>query len=113
MIFPPRIEVAIKEGNSEHAKEEMIEEAKAMIRVTNHDHIVNFYGISMNGENVYILLEFCSFGDIGSFLKRHSENFRLKMEHGNYKDVISWCVQVADAIEFLVKNDIIHVSSLL
>ena len=113
MIFPPRIEVAIKEGNSEHAKEEMIEEAKAMIRVTNHDHIVNFYGISMNGENVYILLEFCSFGSIDSFLEKNSENFRLKMEHGNYKDVVSWCVQVADAMEFLVKNDIIHVSSLL
>ena len=84
-----------------------------MIRVPKHDHIVNFQGISVDGEKVYLLLEFCSFGAIDSFLKRHSENFRIKMEHGNYKDVVSWCVQVADAMEFMVKNNIIHVSTLI
>ena len=91
----------------------MLAEAKTMIRVTNHDHIVNIQGISINEEKVYILLEFCSFGAIDSFLKRHSENFRIKMEHGNYKDFVSWCVQVADAMEFMVKNNIIHVSTLI
>ena len=92
----------------------MIEEAKSMILVANHDHIVNFHGISMNGENVYILLEFCSFGSVDKFLRRHSENFRMKMDHGNYKDVVSWCLQVADAMEFLAKPEsyIIHVSHL-
>ena len=104
-----RIEVAIREGNSSNAKEEMLEEAKAMIRVAKHDHIVNFQGISMDGEKVYVLLEFCSFGAIDSFLKSHLENFRMKLEQGNYKEVVSWCVQVADAMAFLVKNDIIHV----
>ena len=108
--FFSRIEVAIKEGTSENAKEEMLEEAKAMIRVTKHDHIVNFQGISMDGDKVYVLLEFCSFGAIDSYLKSNSENFRMKLEHGNFKEVVSWCVQVADAMDFLVKNDIIHVS---
>ena len=105
------MQVAIKEGNSENAKEEMLEEAKAMIRVATHDHIVNFQGISMDGEKVYLLLEFCSFGAINSFLQKHSENFRTKMEHGDFQQVVSWCVQVADAMEFLVKNNIIHVST--
>ena len=91
----------------------MLEEAKAMIRVAKHDHIVNFQGISMDGEKVYVLLEFCSFGAIDSFLRSHNENFRMKMEGGNFKEVVSWCVQVADAMEFLVKNDIIHVSALI
>ena len=108
----PRIEVAIKEGSSSNAKEEMLEEAKAMIRVAKHDHIVNFLGISMDGEKVYVLLEFCSFGSIDSFLEKNSENFRTKMECGNYKEVVSWFVQVADAMDFLVKNNIIHVSTL-
>ena len=107
----PRIEVAIKEGSSSNAKEEMLEEAKAMIRVPKHDHIVNFLGISVDGEKVYVLLEFCSFGAIDSFLQKNSETFRMKMERGNYKEVVSWCVQVADAMEFLVKNNIIHVST--
>ena len=89
----------------------MFEEAKAMIRVAKHDHIVNFQGISMDGEKVYLLLEFCSFGAIDSFLEKNSNNFRTKMECGDFKEVISWCVQVADAMEFLVKNNIIHVST--
>ena len=84
-----------------------------MIRVAKHDHIVNFQGISMDGEKVYVLLEFCSFGAIDSFLQKNSENFRMKMEGGNYKEVVSWCHQVADAMEFLVKNNIIHVSTYL
>ena len=90
----------------------MLEEAKAMIRVAKHDHIVNFLGISMDGEKVYVLLEFCSFGSIDSFLEKNSENFRMKMECGNYKEVVSWFVQVADAMDFLVKNNIIHVSTI-
>ena len=89
----------------------MLEEAKAMIRVAKHDNIVNFLGISMDGEKVYVLLEFCSFGSIDSFLEKNSENFRMKMECGNYKEVVSWFVQVADAMDFLVKNNIIHVST--
>ena len=91
----------------------MLEEAKAMIRVAKHDHIVNFLGISTDEEKVYVLLEFCSFGAIDSFLRSNKENFRMKMESGNFKEVVSWCVQVADAMDFLVKNDIIHVSALL
>ena len=112
MLPFPRIEVAIKEGSSSNAKEEMLEEAKAMIRVAKHDHIVNFLGISVDGEKVYVLLEFCSFGSIDSFLEKNSENFRMKMECGNYKEVVSWFVQVADAMDFLVKNNIIHVSTI-
>ena len=90
----------------------MLEEAKAMIRVPKHDHIVNFQGVSMDGEKVYLLLEFCSFGAIDDFLQKNSANFRAKLEHGDYKEVVSWCYQVADAMEFLVKNNIIHVSLL-
>ena len=67
----------------------------------------------MDGEKVYLLLEFCSFGAIDDFLQKHSANFRAKLEHGDNKEVVSWCYQVADAMEFLVKNDIIHVSALL
>ena len=39
--FIPRFEVAIKEAQVQNAKNDMLEEAKAMIRVSKHDHIVN------------------------------------------------------------------------
>ena len=104
------MEVAIKEGNSESATEEMVEEAKAMIRVSKHDHIVNFQGISTEGTRVVILLEFCSFGSIDNFLRKHTANFRTKLENQSFREIVTWCSQVADAMEFLVTNEIIHVS---
>ena len=87
----------------------MIEEAKAMIRVPKHDHIVNFQGISMQGNRVYVLLEFCSFGTMDSFLQANEDNYRDKLENKSFKEFISWFYQVADAMEFLVENNIIHV----
>ena len=40
-----RFEVAIKEAIVQNARYELFEEAKAMIRVSKHDHIVNIQGI--------------------------------------------------------------------
>ena len=59
-----RIEVAIKEAHSQDAKEEMLQEAKSMIKVSKHDHIVNFQGVCVENDSVYLLLEFCSLGPI-------------------------------------------------
>ena len=104
------MEVAIKEGNSDSAMEEMVEEAKAMIRVSKHDFIVNFQGISTDNSRVFILLEFCSFGSIDTFLQKRAAIFRAKLENQNFTEFVTWCYQVADAMEFLVSNEIIHVS---
>ena len=87
----------------------MLEEAKAMIRVSQHDHIVNFQGISVQENQVYLLLEYCSFGPIDNYLQDYSEHYNFKLEHGSFKEIINWCIQVAEALEFLVKNNIIHV----
>ena len=102
--------MAIKEGNSGDAAEEMVEEAKAMIRVSKHNHIVNFQGISMQDNKVYVLLEFCSFGSIDNFLQRNSIKFGAMLENQDFKQIVSWCKQVADGMEFLVAKGIIHVS---
>ena len=102
--------MAIKEGNSGDAAEEMVEEAKAMIRVSKHNHIVNFQGISVQGNKVYVLLEFCSFGSIDNFLQRNSIKFGAMLENQDFKQIVSWCKQVADGMEFLVAKGIIHVS---
>ena len=103
--------MAIKEGISEDSRDDMLEEAKAMIKVPTHEHIVNFHGISMHENQVYVLLEFCSMGSLDKYLRKHKENLTVKLEHGDYEEVVNWCVQVADAMEFLAKpeNNIIHV----
>ena len=79
------------------------------VRVSKHNHIVNFQGISVQGNKVYVLLEFCSFGSIDNFLQSHSIKFGAMLENQDFKQVVSWCKQVADGMEFLVAKGIIHV----
>ena len=105
-----RIEVAIKEAHAKDAKEEMLEEAKSMIKVSKHDHIVNFQGVCVENDSVYLLLEFCSLGPIENFLQLHREEFISKLENNDSKELIQWCAQVADGMEFLASKNIIHVS---
>ena len=104
-----RFEVAIKEATTADSKEEMLDEAKSMIRVSKHDHIVNFQGISINSGHVYLLLEFCHFGSIHKFLQLKEAEFRIKLQKQSNRELICWSSQVANAMGFLAKNDIIHV----
>ena len=87
----------------------MLDEAKSMIRVSKHDHIVNFQGISINSGHVYLLLEFCHFGSIHKFLQIKEAEFRIKLQKQSNRELICWSSQVAEAMGFLAKNDIIHV----
>ena len=104
--FIPRFEVAIKEAQVENAKNDMLEEAKAMIRVSKHDHIVNIQGLCQHNDSVYLLLEFCALGAIDDFLRKQS-----KLGTHNIQDMTQWCRQVADGMEFLADKNIIHVST--
>ena len=87
----------------------MLDEAKAMLRVSQHNHIVNFQGISINEKQVYLLAEYCAFGPIDTFLYKYLDCYTLKLESGDYSEILKWCIQVAEALEFLVENNIIHV----
>ena len=108
-----RMEVAIKEAHAEETIEEMIEEAKTMIRVSKHDHIVNFQGICLHNEVVFLLLEFCALGPIKNFLQEHALEIRSKLRQNEYGEMIKWCAQIADGMEFLTNKNIIHVSTQL
>ena len=107
------MEVAIKEASSEEAQTEMLDEAKAMIKVSKHDHIVNIQGISVYESCVYLLLEFCSNGAIEDYLQKNQKEFTKKLRDNTSKEIICWSKQVADAMGFLAKKDIIHVSFFL
>lgn len=116
----------------------MLDEAKAMIKVSKHDHIVNiqgililkfhapftyaksrkleiyiafstFVGLTMKDNSVYLLLEYCTNGPIDQYLRKHERQFRNKFMSQSYDDVVTWGIQVCDAMGFLAKNNIIHV----
>ena len=107
------MEVAIKEAHAKDSKEEMLEEAKSMIKVSKHDHIVNFQGVCVENDSVYLLLEFCSLGPIEKYLQFHTKEIIFKLENNDFEELIQWCAQVADGMEFLASKNIIHVSLFL
>ena len=103
------MEVAIKEDSGNDSKETMLDEAMAMIRVSKHDHIVNFQGVCVHQNAVYLLLEFCVNGQIDSYLRKNARQMITKLDNQNYSDLIKWCAQVADGMGFLITKNIIHV----
>ena len=108
--FDFRFEVAIKESQEQGTKLEMLDEAKAMIRVSKHDHIVNFQGICVANDSVYLLLEYCTLGSIDFYLRKHVREMNQKLRNQNFLVLMGWCIQIADGMEFLVKENVIHVS---
>ena len=107
-----RIEVAVKEAFEKDAKEEMLDEAKTMIRVSKHDHIVNFQGVCVHNDLVYLLLEFCSLGRIDNFLQKYAKQMESKLANQDFTDLVQWGADIADGMEFLVSENIIHVSQI-
>ena len=75
------------------------------VRVSKHDHIVNIQGVCEYEESVFLLLEFCALGSIDDFLRKNSNS-----GYYNTEELIKWCFQVADGMEFLAKKNVIHVS---
>ena len=104
------MEVAIKVAHKKEAKDEMLEEAKTMIRVSKHDHIVNFQGLSVHDDAVYLLLEFCGLGPIDGYLQKHAKEMNSKLKNDEWEELVEWCTQIADGMAFLVQKSIIHVS---
>ena len=83
----------------------MLDEAKAMIRVSKHDHIVNFQGICVANDSVYLLLEYCTLGSIDAYLRKHVRDLNQKLRNQNFSGLMGWCIQIADGMEFLVKEN--------
>ena len=84
----------------------------------NHLNIVNLLGACTfpPDQPTYILLEYCSFGDLKKFLCTHKEEFesRLKNVPGNYDSpytatlLLRWCYDIAAGMAYLAKKNVMH-----
>ena len=91
-------EVAIKKVKSK--EEASIKNLKKL----NHPNLVKFKGASFNGDKFYcIVMEFCPFGQLYTFLNSTKENFYLKPSL-----MIDWSKQIAAGMQHLHLNKIIH-----
>ena len=105
-----KVEVAVKEAIRLEEKTDFIHEAKTMARVKRNDYIVNLQGISYAGQHIYLLLEFCTNGDVASYLKTYPE-FKARARENDYSFPIQCCSQVASGMVFLSNNGVKHVST--
>ncbi|CAG8788270.1 23192_t:CDS:2, partial [Dentiscutata erythropus] len=88
--------------NPSYTIELLINELKQHIHVGSHNNILNFYGITKNEPNEFILvLEYANNGTLKEYL---CENFDVL----NWDNKLHIATQLADAIKFLHSHDIIH-----
>ncbi|KAK6747464.1 hypothetical protein RB195_000579 [Necator americanus] len=99
------VEVAIKvtKGSSDLCKakiKEMMKEARLM-RNFKHNNIVRIYGVAVDEQPLFILLELVTGGALNSFLKSNAGKVEVK-------DKISMCLGAAQGVEYLHANRCMH-----
>jgi hypothetical protein len=107
--------VAIKEAHLPDQKQELIHEAKGMLKVIRHVGIVNLQGIALNNNNgVCLLIEYCVFGGLDGYLQKKAAAFEEGAKNRNEYDwLLGITLQVASAMVWMGGQGIIHVSQLL
>ena len=95
----------------ESSVEDLLDEAKAMMRVSNHDHIVNIQGICVKNDVAYLLMEYCHSGCLYDYLQSNEESLRTKLyQQNDFSKFRNWICQVAEGMAFLAWNNVIHVN---
>ena len=111
------VKVAVKEIKDTKA-EGWADELKILSSLDMHLNLVNLLGACTfpPDQPTYILLEYCSFGDLKKFLCTHKEEFesRLKNVPGNYDSpytatlLLRWCYDIAAGMAYLAKKNVMH-----
>ncbi|TKR93360.1 hypothetical protein L596_007833 [Steinernema carpocapsae] len=96
---PVAIKVLKTTAKDGSAEKEMVEEASLMASMS-HKHLLKIAGISLvNG--VSIVTPYRKYGCLLEFLKRHQK-------HLFAKDLLLYCYQIADAMEYLHERKMVH-----
>ena len=111
------VKVAVKEIKDTQA-EGWADELKILSNLAMHLNLVNLLGACTwpTSKPTYILLEYCSFGDLKKFLCKHKDEFesRLKGVPGNYESpyqatlLLRWSHDIAQGMKYLASVKIMH-----
>ena len=116
-ILGLNIPVAIKSINANPSNEQGIEhvldEIKIMSHVDPHLNLVSMVGACTSDlkdlGQIWLLLEFCEFGDLKRYLKEHeNEILSAKNEYMNSRCLIQWSYDIANGMKYLAQNHIMH-----
>ena len=89
-------------------------EVKLMSYIHPHLNLVSMIGscsseLTTNGI-LWLLIEFCEYGDLKSYLRRNKEAILSVTERGsiNIRSLIIWAYHVAEGMKYLSENKIMH-----
>ena len=104
----------LKPGAPERDYTDLANELKLMIHIGAHKNIVNLMGACTQKGPLWVILEYCPFGDLRKFLrsKQLSPTWnRLEMDSPEqlcYADLIRMAMEIAEGMIFLTASGVIH-----
>ena len=112
--------VAIKSITANQTNEQefagVLDEIKIMSHVDPHLNLVSMVGACTSNfkdcGQIWLLLEFCQFGNLKEYLKNHKDEILPMSAHGNEPErsrcLIQWSYDIANGMKYLAQNHIMH-----
>ena len=119
---PENTKVAVKQAKQLSDKNQfytIIDELKILSNLEMHPNLVNLLGACTSNSHlneVYLLLEYCPFGDLKRFLLDHRERFEASLQNqpGHLESpfnsclLLTWSYSIARGLEYLSSKQIMH-----
>ena len=119
---PETTKVAVKQakhGSDQNQFYAIIDELKILSNLAMHPNLVNLLGACTSNSHlneVYLLLEFCPFGDLKKFLLEHRERFQASLQNQpghlespfNSSLLYTWGYSIARGLDYLSSLQIMH-----
>lgn len=93
---------------------DLASELKILIHIGEHQNIVNLLGACTQAGNLYVILEYCPYGDLSSFLREKRDLFEpswtTKEDNSNYVctyfDLANYTYEIARGMDFLASKKV-------
>ncbi|KAM9333187.1 receptor-type tyrosine-protein kinase FLT3-like isoform 2-T2 [Pholidichthys leucotaenia] len=79
----------LKEQHQSVEKEALMSELKMLTHIGHHDNIVNLLGACTDSGPIYLIFQYCHYGDLMNYLKNNSERYHKSVTNAFYKDRFS------------------------
>ncbi|KAI9488449.1 hypothetical protein BDB00DRAFT_963705 [Zychaea mexicana] len=94
-------EIRFPDSNSLSTLHKAIKEEMKVMEMLNHDNIVQYYGMEVHRDKVYIFMEYCENGSLGSLLDHGG-----RIEDEVY--IVKYAYELLSGLKYLHGNNIVH-----
>ncbi|KAI8149822.1 hypothetical protein BJV82DRAFT_503267 [Fennellomyces sp. T-0311] len=94
-------EIRFPDSNSLSALHKAIKEEMKVMEMLNHANIVQYYGMEVHRDKVYIFMEYCENGSLGSLLDHGG-----RIEDEVY--IVKYAYELLSGLKYLHGNNIVH-----